>query len=497
MIKSSSTLLLLLLILPASVMSQEKIQYPSIEEIRAEIELEAKNIEANPNLSKAQNDLLKKKKQRKVKYELSLLDSNYVFSTGLIHDLAHKIFHQILISNPSVPQNTRIVISKSNQFNAFTMGDNVIFVHLGLLYHLRNEAEIALVLSHELAHNTLKHVEKSMILAVVRETDPDFHRDVKKIFKNEYGVVSALNELIIPRIFESREQSRKHEFEADSLGYVYLKNAGYDPKAALAMFRSMEAQSDKKGEIIDLTYCTAIAQFPSILDKENEYSQLGSLGAFEESDTNDLQPYLATHPYERDRFKRLATQDKFDLDLEMYSRKVDSVYHLKFEMIGAEMIQNSVKSRNLTDAFYYSCKYVIDFPEDPNGYKMMTVILKSVSFLKDRRVSGKYLRRQNPFQPEDLDRITHFLNSLSPKECNYLAEKSQDKFAMNPIQTDAETALIKMFDFLANEKYEDLYAIWLADQDMVRASNYGWIFKELEQYLYVSNKVSKIKPNKK
>lgn len=471
--------------------------YLGIEDIKKEIESEAKNMEANPNLSKSQNDLLRKKKESKLKYELSLLDSNYVFSSGLIHDLAQKVFGQILISNPSIPQNTRIVISKSNQFNAFTMGDNVIFVHLGLLYHLRNEAEIALVLAHELAHNTLKHVEKSMVLAVIRETDPDFRRDVKKILKNEYGVVSALNELVIPRIFESREQSRKHEFEADSLGYVYLKNAGYDPKSALAMFKSMEAQSNKQGELIDLTHCTDIALFPTILDKQNEYSQLGSLGAFEVSDTNDLQPYLATHPYEQDRFKRLATQDKFDLDLNMYDRKVDSVYYLKFEKIGHEMIQNAISNRNLTDAFFYSCKYILDFPEDPSGYKMMTVILKSVAFLKDRRVSGKYLKRQNPDQPEDLDRITHFLNTLSPKECNSLAQKSQEKFAMNPTQTDAEIALIKMFDFLATEKYEYLYAIWLAEQDMVRASNYGWILYELEEYLYVSKKVSKIKPKKK
>jgi hypothetical protein len=58
---------------------------------------------------------------------------------------------------------------------------------------------------------------------VKRETDKTLEKEINGILRTEYGKVSSLNALLLPRILESREKSRWHEFEADSLGLFYLK----------------------------------------------------------------------------------------------------------------------------------------------------------------------------------------------------------------------------------------------------------------------------------
>ncbi|MEO9258608.1 MAG: M48 family metallopeptidase [Crocinitomicaceae bacterium] len=489
--------ILLILVLPSYLKAQDSTRNITLKEIKEEIRSEADNFQPNPELNKEQNALLKKEIKEKYEYEIKLLDTNHVFSIGIIHDLAQTILNRLLISNPSIPQNTRIVVNRTNDYNAFTMGDNVIFVNLGLLYRLRNEDEIALVLAHELAHNMLNHVLAAMANNVIRETDPEVKKQLREILRSKYGVVTALNELMIPRIFESREESRNHEFEADSLGYIYMKNAGYNNISALGMFKYMDALSKNIEERLDLTSCIAINEFPNILAKEKGYSRESSMGFTKEKDTTDLESYLSTHPYDIDRFHRLAKQDGLNMDLNQCLRNVDSNYQVKFKSISEESIQTALKEKDLTLVFYYLCKYVEDFPEDTSGYEMMTTFFESLAFLKERRVSGKYLRLQDPEETEAVDHLAYFLYSLSPKECIDLSKKFKEKYDLKSLPNDAALSLSKMLNCLADEKYELFYLIWLDNEKMVHASNYGWILDEIKQYLYISKKVKQITPNKK
>jgi predicted Zn-dependent protease len=196
-----------------------------IEEIKQQLIDQNSKFTSSQELTSSQNDIYKKKHKQKIEAELKILSSDAIIASGELYLKINSIFDKIVKSNPEIPQNTRLVLYRSNDFNAFTMGDNIVFVHIGLLHDLKNESQIALVISHEIAHNTLRHVEESLVESVKRETDKALEKEINGILRTEYGKVSSLNALLLPRILESREKSRSHEFEADSLGLLYLKNA--------------------------------------------------------------------------------------------------------------------------------------------------------------------------------------------------------------------------------------------------------------------------------
>ena len=86
---------------------------------------------SSQELTNSQNELYKKKHKQKIEAELKMLNSNSIIATGELFVKVNSIFDRILTLNPGIPQNTRLVLYRSNDFNAFTMGDNLIFVHVG------------------------------------------------------------------------------------------------------------------------------------------------------------------------------------------------------------------------------------------------------------------------------------------------------------------------------------------------------------------------------
>lgn len=150
------------------------------------------NFVPDENLNSAQNDLLKKKLKSKIDAEIKLLSSDKIIVSGELFDKINRIFIEVLRANPSIPQSSLMVLYRSNDFNAFTMGDNIIFMHIGLFDAMHNEAQIALVICHEIAHNMLNHVRNSLVDAVIQETDKEVKKEVSTILKSDYGQVSAL-----------------------------------------------------------------------------------------------------------------------------------------------------------------------------------------------------------------------------------------------------------------------------------------------------------------
>ena len=461
-----------------------------IEEIKAQLKEESKKFINSPDLNSSQNEILKKKHQQKVDAELAMLKPELIIVDGELYNRVYKVFEKVIKSNPSIPQNTRLVIYRTNDFNAFTLGDNIVFVNLGLLFALKNEDQLTLVISHEIAHNTLQHVEQSMVKAVIRETDKELKSEVNSILKTEYGKVTALNELLLPRILESREISRNHEFEADSLGFIYFKNTNYNLKKAFSLFHTMEKQTKNLSDSLEIGKILSLDIYPEIASKYNEYSKESSLGTFVEKD--DLKPYLATHPYDRQRFVRLTKLEKVDTLFENYKPSFDSTFAVCEKIINHEIIANAFAVKNISQAIFYSIKHLESFPDDQVTLKYLSLSLGSLSFFKDRRLSGRFIDRQNPKNPEDYDRICAFSYSLTPSDCLTLSaeiEKRKQKEENN----DACSALTQLIFYLKNEQLDNFKDLWFEKYPEIYKTPYAWILTEIENHLYNTKKLSYIK----
>jgi Zn-dependent protease with chaperone function len=483
-------------LLIAFVYSFSELQAQNVEENNAQIDeikqqLTDQNLTfpSSHELTNSQNELYKKKHKQKIEAELKMLNSNSIIATGELYNQVNSIFDRIVKLNPEIPQNTRLVLYRSNDFNAFTMGDNIIFVHIGLLSDLKNEAQIALVLSHEIAHNTLHHVEESIVEAIINETDKSIEKEINGILKTSYGQVSALNALLLPRILESREKSRSNEFEADSLGLMYLKNAQFNYTDALSMFHAMERRSKNVSDSFNYKSYFHFQSIPSIETLDSEYVRESSLGTFTKDESK--LPYLATHPYDRERFYKLAKILNLDTTFSKYVPNYDENYKLIERQVGIEMIQNSWINKNLSEVIYHSLKFIESHSDNKEVKEDLMLTFKALGYLKKKRIAGKYLQLQNPKFPEDFDRICALSYAISPKDCNDLFSLYKNEI---PELASPRNELLAIILLAESEDYPTLDITWQENKEAIYLSNYSFILEEIERYLYANKKLTFVKP---
>ena len=136
---------------------------------------------------------------------------------------------------------------ESEELNAFCLPGGKIAVYTGILPVMQNEAGMAIVLGHEVAHAVARHggerLSQRLGMAVVEQVLANGLKnaspDVQKKTLGAFGLGANLGVLL--------PYSRLHELEADELGLVYAARAGYDPQEAVDFWKRMQTAS--KGRV--------------------------------------------------------------------------------------------------------------------------------------------------------------------------------------------------------------------------------------------------------
>ncbi len=129
--------------------------------------------------------------------------------------------------------------------NAFCLPGGKVGIYTGILPITKNEAGLAAVMGHEVAHAVARHGAERIsqglliklggqVLETALQTQPEATRG---LVLGAYGVGGNVG-VILPH-------SRKQELEADHLGILYMARAGYDPREALAFWKRFSAASQK------------------------------------------------------------------------------------------------------------------------------------------------------------------------------------------------------------------------------------------------------------
>lgn len=145
-----------------------------------------------------------------------------------------------------------------NDLNAFATPGGYVFITRGLLQVLKNEAELAGVLSHEIQHVTHKHhlkaVQKNNLLGAAA--------DVGMLLGNSSGRTNAQQQEISERVVNATKQlyarglDKDDEYEADLGALQLMADAGYDPYAFVAVMQKLDAHgaSDSKMALLLATH---------------------------------------------------------------------------------------------------------------------------------------------------------------------------------------------------------------------------------------------------
>ncbi len=138
------------------------------------------------------------------------------------------------------------LIDDDETANAFCMPGGKIAVYSGLWKYSRDEAGLAVVIGHEVAHAVAKHGSERMsqallvqlggiALAVAVAEKPS---ETKQLYLAAFGAGATIG-IMLP-------YSRQHEYEADRIGLTLMARAGYDPREAVGLWQRMNEESKGK-----------------------------------------------------------------------------------------------------------------------------------------------------------------------------------------------------------------------------------------------------------
>lgn len=148
---------------------------------------------------------------------------------------------QNLVRNSDVKVPVTIKVIDSDEVNAFALPGGFFFVNTGLILRADNEAELAGVMGHELAHIAARHGTRQATRGQIAN-----FASIPLLFMGGwtgYAIRQAAG-LAIPMTFLTF--SRGFEAEADLLGIQYLYKAGYDPGSYVDFFEKLQAMEKRK-----------------------------------------------------------------------------------------------------------------------------------------------------------------------------------------------------------------------------------------------------------
>ena len=176
---------------------------------------------------------------------------------------------QNLVRNSDAQVPFTIKVIDSDEVNAFALPGGFFYVNSGLILAADEEAELAGVMAHEIAHVAARHATRQITRAQWANIGT-----IPLIFVGG-GIgyaARSLAGLALPMTFLSF--SRGFEAEADYLGLQYMYKTGYDPQAFVSFFEKLQAKEKKKPGTLARAFSTH-PQTPDRIEKSQE--EIGSI----------------------------------------------------------------------------------------------------------------------------------------------------------------------------------------------------------------------------
>jgi predicted Zn-dependent protease len=159
---------------------------------------------------------------------------------ALVSEAVEKFLNDNKMAEKAASFKWEFNLVENPEVNAWCLPGGKVVVYTGILRYTKDEAGLAVVMGHEIAHAVANHGGERMSqqlavvlggvsLEIAMQEQPSQTRD---LFNLAYGVGSTLGTLAY---------SRTHEYEADKLGMVFMAMAGYNPERALTFWEEMAA----------------------------------------------------------------------------------------------------------------------------------------------------------------------------------------------------------------------------------------------------------------
>jgi Zn-dependent protease with chaperone function len=337
-----------------------------------------------------------------------LLLSGQVLLNDPLTTYVNKVAAEVIKQNPAIGiQPVQIFVTKSPEVNAYAFDRGLIFVNIGLLAQLENEAQLAYILSHELLHVNKKHS--------VTEYLKNQHIDRKNKYTDDEE-----DDLLLAQYRFSKEQER----EADVEGLQLIKNTNYSVKAVMGAFDVMQ-------------YSYLPFELPEFKKSffEDEYFKIPDTLNLKKVDVirtdDEYDDSKSTHPNIRKR--RLSIADDVKA-IEESGRKKYLVSEQSFKTIREtarfELCRIYLLKRDYTNAIYAAYILLQKYPDNIYLKRIVGKGLYNIAINKADRSSENVIKISNGSSYSVSDyrtiegesqRLYYLFENLSGKEINVMA----------------------------------------------------------------------------
>ena len=170
---------------------------------------------------------------KRVGQNLANAVTNYMTANGLASEIANF--------------NWTFNLVQDKQVNAWCMPGGLIVVYEGILPVTQDEASLAIVLGHEIAHAVARHSAEQMSTQMKQQQGLQIGAAVAGMLGMGTNTTSLIGAVVANGFnFKNLSYSRSHESEADHMGLIFAAMAGYDPQTAVTFWQRMAAQSSNK-----------------------------------------------------------------------------------------------------------------------------------------------------------------------------------------------------------------------------------------------------------
>jgi len=179
---------------------------------------------------------------------------NKMWADPLLETYLGGIVQKIVAVSEPRPFPYRLKVVRDPSLNAFTFGGGLVYMHAGLVARLENEAQLVMVLAHEIAHVTERHVTKGIEKAYGTQ------------LWGQIGMTAGAATGVLPSgpaVAKAYEFSmgaavnghgRNQERDADRIGIDSMVKAGYDPREAPITFELLLMEYGDQGRLKNFFY---------------------------------------------------------------------------------------------------------------------------------------------------------------------------------------------------------------------------------------------------
>lgn len=344
-------------------------------------------------------------------YLIKQIKQNSFLNDDTLQVYVQGVFNKLLLANEIPTNGKTFFVHKNPDINAICFGEGTFYVTVGLLRKIENEGQLAFTIAHELAHYQLNHVRKKVIQMAEVNEKKQVNKEVERIL-NGTATVESLEKLR-ELVYVKNKYSRSAELEADSLGFILYKNAGYRQESALSLIDRLDFTDYSKqhlGKKLFLPF--HFKRFPF-----NESWLNNRLGVYNKKPTKafvfDVDS-IQTHP----DFKIRKTKLKTFMDTTMVDNIMVDTSSIKLVIKTSEFeaIESAYISHRLDVALFLALELKSIYPK--NGFINIMIIKIFIDLFNahENQTLGFFVPKFTGGYHEELRMVNNFLNNVSKKE---------------------------------------------------------------------------------